>query len=108
MGPRVVDQALMFPGCGGTLEPSLRTPTSETTKDGEVCLALSLSLNLAPSNAESGSGALGNVSSTHCGLSHWRVLNLTPVPQVREQEPNGVQAPQLPSRLRISGVSQMQ
>lgn len=45
---------------------------------------------------------------THCGLSHWRVLNFTPVPQVREQEPNGLQAPQLPSRLRMSGVSQMQ
>lgn len=45
---------------------------------------------------------------TYGGLSHWRVLNFTPVPQVREQEPNGVQAPQLPSRLRMSGVSQMQ
>lgn len=46
--------------------------------------------------------------ATHCGLSHWRVLNFTPVPQVREQEPKGVQAPQLPSRLRMSGVSHMQ
>lgn len=45
---------------------------------------------------------------TYCGLSHCLVLNLTPVPQVREQEPKGLQEPQLPSRLRMSGVSQMQ
>lgn len=53
-------------------------------------------------------GGWETAGPTHCGLSHWRVLNFTPVPQVREQEPNGLQAPQLPSRLRMSGVSQMQ
>lgn len=45
---------------------------------------------------------------TYCGLSHCRVLYFTPVPHVREQEPNLLHAPQCPSCFRMSGVSQMQ
>lgn len=95
------EQELMFLGCYGS-EPG-KGP--------------SLPLNLSWGEMKTGEGLpcalrqlrdLSSITSTHCGLSHWRVLNFTPVPQVREQEPNGVQAPQLPSRLRMSGVSQMQ
>lgn len=45
--------------------------------------------------------------STHIGLSHSRVLNLTPPPHVREQDPNLLHMPQLPSCFRTSGVSQL-
>lgn len=51
---------------------------------------------------------VGPWAVTYCGLSHCRVLYFTPVPQVREQEPNLLHAPQCPSCFRMSGVSQMQ
>lgn len=45
---------------------------------------------------------------SHLGLSHSRVRNLTPPPQVREHCPNSLHGPQFPSCFMMSGVSQMQ
>jgi hypothetical protein len=118
-GPRPVGQETRF--LGAVRQWDSPPWVSASSQVGELRLgrlALSFSPELAGDShqhpEEQGQlwrgcgGRLRNVGPTYCGLSHWRVLNFTPVPQVREQEPNGVQAPQLPSRLRMSGVSQMQ
>lgn len=83
-----------------------RSDLTSTTQHPLLHCCTGHALRILPVQPLHISGTRGGV--TYWGLSHCRVLYFTPVPHVREQEPNLLHAPQCPSCFRMSGVSQMQ